>query len=138
VTPRPSTPDIAIPGRWPENGPKSARESTRVEIDAGYATLDDRDRARVDERGEAGEHARVAEVGMHPDALQREPGDEELLVREHVVRPGALAARLDDPAGGRDALRERRRLQDDDHALAERDARPGADEAAPAAGARRW
>ena len=145
VTPRPSTPGTATS----DGGPRAARSrratSTLVEIDAGYATrtgidagdvlvaLDERDRARVDERGEAVEHAREAVVGAHGDALQREPRDEQLLRCERRVRPRALAARADDAAGRGDALGERRRLEDDDDALAERDARPRADEPAPAA-----
>jgi hypothetical protein len=38
VTPRPSTPETVTLGRWPDSGPKSARDSTRVEMAAGYAT----------------------------------------------------------------------------------------------------
>ena len=77
VTPRPSTPGTPTFGRWPESGPKSARDSTRAEIDAGYATRTGKTPATSASRSmsgialgstsarEAVEHARVAVVGLH-------------------------------------------------------------------------
>ncbi len=108
-------------------------------VDAGdvLVAFDDRDDARIDERGETVEHAGEAEVGAHLHSLQREPRDEELLRRERRVCPGSLLPRADDPAGGGDALRERRGAQDDDDPLADRDARSRADEPAPVGRARR-
>ena len=95
------------------------------------------DGAGIERRGEAGQHAGVAVLWLDLHALPGEPCDEQVVGGERgrgpapLLRLGRLAAR------GSHLVGERRTVQDDDDALADRDllAR-GADEAAPGRGRR--
>ena len=85
--------------------------------------LEDRDRARVERRGEPGEHALERVVGRDREPLHAELGQDELLGRPGLRSPAALVGVGGPPAGRGDAIGERRRAQDDDHPLADRDPR---------------
>ena len=71
-------------------------------------------------------------LGPHTHAVLREPRDEEVVRGERGRGPAALLRLGRLSPGRRDLVGERRAVQDDDHALADRDllAR-AADEAAP-------
>ena len=110
------------------------RDANRIHALHGAVALEQRDGRRVERRREAREHAREAELRMDLDALDLEPRAKEALLREDAARPGPLLLRRRDAAVRGDAIRERRRLQDDDHPLADADGRPrpSADEPLPA------
>ncbi len=80
--------------------------------------LEERDRARVEGCGEAGEHSRVAKLGLDLHALLGEPRDEEVVGCQRGRRPLPFLSFGRPPARGSHAVGERRAVQDDDHALA--------------------
>ena len=94
-------------------------------------SLEQRGAGRIDGRRETVEHAREAVLGLQAHALAGEAVEQDALRRQRVVRPAAFLRVRRAAAGRGDPLRERRRLQDDDHTLSEGDARPRADEPAP-------
>ena len=103
-------------------------------VDAGHAgrLLDQCGRLGAEGSREAVHDAGVLELGPHADPVCSEVGDQLVLRGEDRRRPAALLALVRATAGVHDPLRERRRLQHDDHALAERDLdRLAAHEAVP-------
>ena len=92
-------------------------------VDAGHLRrpFEDRDRARVERRREAGEHARVAMLGLDLHSLLRQARDEQVVRRERRRRPAPLLSLGRLAAGRGDLVGERRAVQDDDDALTDRD-----------------
>ena len=86
--------------------------------------LEQGDGTRVERRREPVEDADVAVVGPHAEAVPRELGQDLLLRRVGLRRPAPLVL-LGRELRAREPLRDRRRPEDDDHPLAERD-RPDA------------
>ena len=109
-----------------ESGGLRRREGGRIRdahgIDAGHLrrALEQGDPPCVERRGESVDRARVAELGLSDDTLNPQPRDQEPLRRERSLRPLALLLVGRKAADAPDSVRERGRLEDDDHALADR------------------
>jgi hypothetical protein len=85
--------------------------------------FEQRDPARVERGREAVDGSRVTELGLDDDALDAQPCDQKLLRRERALRPLPLLLTSRQASRGTDAVCEGGRLEQDDHALADRDAR---------------
>ena len=88
--------------------------------------LEERDGLRVECGGKAVDDPRVVVIDPHLDPVLSERGQDLLLRREGGRRPLPLLRVGRAAAGASDSLRERRRLEHDDHALTDVDPRPGA------------
>ena len=115
------------------------RDTDGIDALHGAVALEQRNCGRIERCGKAGEHAREVELRVDLDALHLEPRAKETLLREHAARPRLLSRRRRDASVRDDAVRERRRLHDDDHSLADADRRAlaTADEPLPADRGRR-
>jgi hypothetical protein len=109
-------------------------------IDAGdlRLPLEQRDRLRVERGRKAVDDTRVVVVHAHLDSMGGQRRENLLLGGDGGRGPLTLLRVGGAPARCRDALSKRRRLEHDDHALSDVDARPRAPgETAPRSGRRR-
>ena len=91
----------------------------------------DRERAGIERRREAVEHAVVRVLGLDRSALEREPREHLALRRPRGGRPGALLLLGGDAACRGDTAREGRLREDDDPAATELRRGPVAEQALP-------
>ena len=131
VTPRPSLSDSPMFGRSPKPRCRQETRAQRRRICRPHGIhardvrgpFEERDPARVERGREAVDGSRVTELGLDDDALDSQPCDEKLLSRERALRPLPLLLARRQASGVADAVCERGCLEQDDHALADRDAR---------------
>jgi hypothetical protein len=86
--------------------------------------LEHRETVGVERGREAVDDARVGVLRLHDHALHRQPRDEELLARDGGTSPRALLLARREAADCANAVAEGGRLEQDDHPLADGDARP--------------
>ena len=120
VTPVPSSPGTVEPGEQRRRDRRRlahlgrVRDPHRVHADHLAVGLHERERDRVETGGEAVEHSHVAVVGREPRARRGQPREELLLHAHRRPRPLARLRLGRGPAVRRDALRERRLVEEDD------------------------